>query len=362
MTTLMAVRSTPVSTSLPQSAADDLRWQQLLRRDPDAAFLYGVHSTGIFCRPTCPSRRPSRGQTAFFESAEAAAQAGFRPCKRCKPTEAFQDRFSAPVAEAVAYLTRHFDRTVTLETLAQLTGLSPFSLQKNFKRIMGVTPKEFAAARRLELFRARLDKGSVTDAIYEAGFSSSSRLYEQASALGMKPTDAQRGAEGMQIRYGVSDCSLGKLLVAATAKGICSIAFGEDEYQLALDLRRRFPHAAVEEGNDDPLIHRGIRFVLAQLRSAPQTMELPLDLRATVFQQRVWKALREIPRGQTRSYAEVAHSLGQPNATRAVARACAANPVAVVNPCHRVIGANGKLTGYRWGVERKKRLLEMEGA
>lgn len=346
--------------SIP-AAVPDTRWQQVLDRDPAAPFFYSVKSTGIFCRPSCPSRRPSRTQVDFFATPAEAIAAGFRACKRCRPDEPLLDRFLTPVTRAAEYLTAHSGQTVTLDHLARLTGTSTFALQKNFKRILGVTPKEFAAARKLDRLRSQLPKNRVTDAIYEAGFSSPSRMYEAASALGMTPGEARRGAEGLAIRFTTSECSLGLVLVAATHKGICSIAFGDSLYQVETDLRSRFPHAAIESAEDDPLLTQGVRFVLAQLRSAPHELDLPLDLRATVFQQRVWKALREIPRGETRSYAEVAESLGQPTATRAVARACATNPVALAVPCHRVVGSNGKLTGYRWGVDRKKRLLEIEG-
>lgn len=343
-------------------ASIDTRWQQVLDRDPDAAFFYSVKSTGIFCRPSCPSRRPAREHVDFFLTPSEAIAAGFRACKRCRPTQQPQDRFAEAVSRAAEYLNAHSDETVTLEDLARLTDTSPFALQKNFKRILGMTPKEFALARKLELLRTRLPENRVTDAIYEAGFSSPSRMYQAAGALGMTPKEAARGAAGLAIRFTTSECSLGLLLVAATEKGVCSIAFGDSAYQVEMELRARFPHAEIEVAEDDPLLNQGVRFVLAQLRSAPHELDLPLDLRATVFQQRVWKALREIPRGETRSYAEVAKSLGQPNATRAVARACATNPVAVVNPCHRVVGSNGKLTGYRWGVERKRHLLAIEGA
>lgn len=358
MNLAMALRpSTPAAVP---TTIEDTRWKQVLDRDAAAGFIYGVQSTGIFCRPSCPSRRPDRIQVRFFDTTAEAAAAGFRACKRCRPTERPHDRFAEPVSRAAAYLAAHSDETVTLDELARITETSPFSLQKNFKRILGVTPKEFAAAKKLERLRKHLPRGRVTDATYEAGFSSPSRMYQAAEALGMTPGEAGRGAHGLTIHFATSECSLGLMLVAATDKGICSIAFGDSAYQLEVDLRARFPHAEIEPTEDDPMLTQGIRFVLAQLRSAPHELDLPLDLRATVFQQRVWKALREIPRGETRTYAEVAKSMGQPTATRAVARACATNPVAVAIPCHRVIGSDGKLTGYRWGVERKKRLLEME--
>jgi AraC family transcriptional regulator of adaptative response/methylated-DNA-[protein]-cysteine methyltransferase len=324
----------------------------------DALFVYAVRTTGIYCRPSCPSRRPLRSSVEFFASGEEARAAGYRACKRCRPEgEHPQQKL---IAAACNYIDHHLDTTITLDALGKLLNLSPFHAQRLFRKALGVTPRQYQQSRRMERFRGGLrSQPSVTDAIYEAGFSSGSRVYENTAAdLGMTPTEYRRNAQGLRIRFGIAESPLGKVLVAATETGVCAIAFGSLESELEDDLRTRF--ALAEITRDDAGVGTALRHVLSRLGEHPLAADLPLDIRATAFQKRVWTALQAIPRGETRSYAELAAEIGQPTAVRAVARACASNPVAVVIPCHRVIGSDGKLTGYRWGVERKKKLLEFE--
>jgi AraC family transcriptional regulator of adaptative response/methylated-DNA-[protein]-cysteine methyltransferase len=324
----------------------------------DSLFVYAVETTGIYCRPTCPSRRPLRKSVQFFATSDLAERAGFRACKRCRPSEEHPQR--RLLTTACNFIDAHLDETVKLDALGKVLGMSSFHAQRLFKKTLGITPRQYQHARRMERFREQLlTKGSVTDAVYGAGFSSSSRVYERATEdMGMTPTKFRDGGKGMSIRYGVGDSPLGKMLVGMTDHGICAVAFGELEYELADDLQARYSGAKLVR--DDAGLGSTLRHVLSQMTEHPATQDLPLDVRATAFQLRVWQALKKIPRGETRSYAEVAREIGQPTAVRAVARACSMNPVAVVIPCHRVVGSDGKLTGYRWGVERKKKLLDAE--
>jgi AraC family transcriptional regulator of adaptative response/methylated-DNA-[protein]-cysteine methyltransferase len=337
---------------------DDQAWAAVLARDPaaDSELVYAVTTTGVFCRPTCPSRRPMRDNVRFFTDPAAAATAGFRPCQRCRPQQRHAD------AELVEKLmTRlHSERPVTLSELARSAGRSPFTVERLFKRVLGVTPAQYQRQARAASFRNELAKGSsrVTDAIYDAGYSGPGRAYENTQ-LGMAPGAYRTGGTHARIGYALGNCPLGRILIAATPRGLCAVMMGDDDAALVRALREQFTRAEVVADTElDSMLAR----VVGEFAEHPATLDLPLDLRATAFQMRVWEALRRIPRGETRSYAELARSLGQPTATRAVARACATNPVAVVVPCHRVIGSNGKLTGYRWGVERKKQLLAMEKA
>jgi AraC family transcriptional regulator of adaptative response/methylated-DNA-[protein]-cysteine methyltransferase len=338
--------------------SEDQAWAAVLARDPaaDAELVYAVTTTGIFCRPTCPSRRPERENVRFFPDPAAAADAGFRPCRRCRPQQRHAD------AELVEKLSRRLrgDATVTLEELARGAGRSPFTVERIFKRVLGVTPAQYQRQRRAASFRRELRHGEarVTDAIYDAGFSGPGRAYENAQ-LGMAPGAYRAGGPKTRIGYAIGESPVGRMLVAATQRGLCAVMLGDDDRQLVGGLREQFGAAEIAA---EPEVEAMLGRVLLEFREHPAAADLPLDLRATAFQMRVWEALRRIPRGETRSYAELAKSLGQPTAVRAVARACATNPVAVVVPCHRVIGSNGKLTGYRWGVERKKRLLEIERA
>lgn len=338
----------------------DRAWQMVEERKPtaDMLFVYAVRTTGIYCRPSCPSRRPLRASVEFFATSDLAERAGYRACKRCAPGETHPQAHM--LTQACDYIERNIDSTIKLDRLGKSVGLSAFHTQKLFRRYLGISPRQYQQARRMESFRkSLLSSDSVTTAMYEAGFASSSRLYESANEhLGMTPTTYRNGGKDVAIRYSISDTPLGKMLVAATENGICAVAFGSLESELEDDLALRFPASA--RSRDERELGSAVQQILAQMTEHPVALELPLDVRATAFQRRVWEALRRIPRGETRTYAQIAREIGQPTAVRAVARACATNPVAVVVPCHRVIGSDGTLTGYRWGVERKKKLLEME--
>jgi AraC family transcriptional regulator, regulatory protein of adaptative response / methylated-DNA-[protein]-cysteine methyltransferase len=336
-------------------------WQQVLARDINADFVYAVASTGIFCRPSCPSRRPTAANIRFFSDAAGALAAGYRACKRCAPLG--EHREAATVARLCRYLSAHRDRVVTLADLAKVVHSSPFTVQRMFTRVLGLSPREYQAQLRVSQVRRSLSQAgtSVTDAIYQAGYSSSSRFYEQAADdLGMSPTRFREGGLNETIWFATTPCELGFLLVAATERGVCSVMLGDHVESLERLLRQQFRAAKILPDTTGLAAH--LQAVLAATTDHPAAGEIPVDVRATAFQARVWQALRQIPRGETRSYAELAEAIGQPTAVRAVARACAANPVAIAVPCHRVIGSDGSLTGYRWGVERKQKLLGIEGS
>lgn len=355
---------------LPERRLDtELAWQQVLARDAsaDGAFVYAVTSTGIFCRPTCASRRPLRENTRFFATTAEAEAAGFRACQRCEPTRegAKAEPHAAAVRRAAALLSAQDGEAVALEELAERVGLSRFALLRSFQRVLGVTPAEYARQRREERLRDALQAGAktagarVTDAVYEAGFGSASRVYEAVDeTLGMSPTAMRAGGKGETVRFALGESPLGRVLVAATQRGLCAVLFGDDETGAIEDLRERLPAATLER--DDAGLEPMVAAVLSQLSETPAAAALPFHVRATAFQRRVWQALLAIPRGETRTYAQVAEAIGSPRAVRAVGTACGANPLAVVVPCHRVVGATGALTGYRWGKERKRRLLAME--
>jgi AraC family transcriptional regulator of adaptative response/methylated-DNA-[protein]-cysteine methyltransferase len=336
------------------------KWTMVLARDlaADGRFVYAVKSTGIFCRPSCPSRRPRRDQVEFFKSPAEAQQAGYRPCRRCKPQQG--NAQTEKVNAACRYIEANLDNTLHLNELARQVALSPFHFQRLFKRTLGISPREYQQARRAERFRNGLRSAArVTDAIYDAGYSSTSRAYEtSATRLGMTPSAFRRGGEGTEIGFTVTDTDLGKLLIAATAKGICSVRFGESEAELLRDLQSEFTAATLKRS--DQKLQQLSSDVCGLLSGAFISRDIPLDIRGTAFQQQVWNALRSIPPGETRSYATIAQDIGKPKAVRAVANACAANPVAIVVPCHRVVQKNGSLAGYRWGVERKAALLKNE--
>jgi AraC family transcriptional regulator of adaptative response/methylated-DNA-[protein]-cysteine methyltransferase len=337
---------------------DDQAWAAILARDPsaDAELVYAVTTTGVFCRPTCPSRRPDRAHVRFFPDPDTARSAGFRPCRRCRPQERHAD---AALVESIAERLRSA-RPATLHELARITGRSPFHLSRIFKHVLGVTPAQYQRQRRAASFRRELRTGEarLTDAVYDAGYSGPGRAYEN-SQLGMAPGAFRAGGPHARIGYAVAPCPLGRILIAATTRGLCSVILGDSDAFLLRELRAQFPAADIAA---DATLGAMLAQVLTQFTDHPAALDLPLDLRATAFQMRVWEALRRIPRGETRSYAQLAQSLGRPTAVRAVARACATNPVAVVIPCHRIIGSNGKTTGYRWGIERKDRLLAIEKA
>jgi AraC family transcriptional regulator, regulatory protein of adaptative response / methylated-DNA-[protein]-cysteine methyltransferase len=338
-------------------------WQAVLTRDSHAngTFVYGVRSTGIYCNPSCPSRRPQREQVVFFPLPEAAESAGFRPCRRCQPlqTEANDPQVEL-VRRACRYIEQNLENPPGLTELSEHVHMSPFHLQRVFKRIMGISPRQYADAYRLGQFKVQLKEGeSVTNALYDVGYGSSSRLYERApSQLGMTPTAYRRGGPGMHIHYTIVDSPLGRLLVAATEKGICSISMGSADATLEATLLKEYPAAEISRNEDN--LNAWVTALLSHLDGQQPHLDLPLDIQATAFQWRVWQELQAIPYGDTRSYSEVAQAIGAPRAARAVARACATNPVPLVIPCHRVVREDGSSGGYRYGKERKQQLLEQE--
>ncbi len=341
---------------------DDRRWQAVLARESalDGSFVVAVSSTGIFCRPSCPAKHPRRENVRFFPSALEAEQAGYRACLRCRPKAADGNPQAALVRAVCRYIEQHLEDRLTLGELAKQFRRSPFHLQRTFKAVLGVSPKAYMDACRLRQVKHNLQAGhSVTTALYAAGYGSSSRLYERTAAqLGMTPEKYRRGALAAVVRYTIAGSPLGRMMVAATDKGICAIQFADSDQELQQGLMREFPFA-VRRRDDEAMAHW--KQNLAGLIRGQQTHpSLPLDIRATAFQRRVWECLQRIPRGETRSYSEVARKIGMPKATRAVARACATNPVAVAIPCHRVVREDGELGGYRWGIERKEKLLALE--
>ena len=351
-----------------QSSNGENYWQAVLARDAqfESSFVYAVRSTGIYCRPTCASRRPSRQQVAFYASPEAAEQAGFRPCRRCRPRGTAADSRSAQ-AKLVERLCREIeasldegDGAITLTTLSQRVGTNPYQIQRSFKRVMGITPRQYADAKRLARLKSRLQKGQdVTGALYDAGYGSSRALYERApSRMGMTPATYRKGGRGMRVGYTIADSPLGRLLVGATERGVCAVCLGASDKALEANLAAEYPRAEISR--DDATLAPWVTAFLSHLQGRLPHLDLPVDVRATAFRWRVWEELRAIPYGSTRSYSDVARAIGQPRAVRAVAHACATNPVAVVIPCHRVVGKDGGLHGYRWGLERKQQLLALE--
>ena len=339
-------------------------WDAVLKHDGgcDGLLVYGVTSTGVYCRPSCPSRRPARCHVAFFSSPQEAEAAGFRACLRCRPQSSDGSKTAQLVERARQYLDEHSDEPVTLKRLAAEVGGSPFYLQRAFKQLIGLSPKEYRDARRIDGFKTSLKRGeTVTNATYEAGFGSSSRLYERVnSALGMTPSAFRSGGAGMTLRFTSARTLVGRMLIAMTDRGIATVRLGDTEASLVTSLQRDYPKAILRRDTNGLKSH--VRAILHCLTGETGADSLPLDVRATTFQRKVWKALQQIPRGSTRSYREIAGAIGQPTAARAVARACATNPVAVAIPCHRAVREDGRLAGYRWGLQRKKRLLELEQA
>lgn len=353
---------TQTRTAIDAYASDAARWQAVCARDAgaDGQFYFAVATTGVYCRPNCAARQPKRENVRFYDTIAAAEAAGFRACKRCRPTGR---SVAETQAEAVRHACRLIDEAETpppLGDLAEAVGLSPFHFHRVFKAVLGVTPKDYAAARRIERLKRELDDGTpVAQAIYGAGYGSSSRLYETTHAtLGMTPAAFQQGAKGKRIDWTVTPTALGPLLIAATPDGVCMIEFGADEAALERQLDARFPSAARTRA--DAALAGHVAAIASYIATPSRGLSLPLDIQGTAFQRRVWRALQAIPPGRTQSYGEVATLLGQPGAARAVARACATNGVALAVPCHRVVGADGRLSGYRWGVERKRALLEAE--
>jgi AraC family transcriptional regulator of adaptative response/methylated-DNA-[protein]-cysteine methyltransferase len=347
---------------LAAATVDDPRWAAIVARDPaaDGKFFYSVDTTGVYCRPSCAARLPRPEHVQFHASRAQAEQAGFRPCKRCKPDQPpLAERHAAMVAE-ICRLIEDAETVPGLEALASRAGLSPYYFHRIFKALTGLTPGGYAAAHRARRVRAELDRSqTVTAAIFDAGYSSNGRFYERSGeVLGMTPSSYRAGGANTEIRFAVGECSLGSILVAASPRGVCAILLGNDPEALVRELQDRFPRAHLLGG--DTAFEQLVAKVIGFVEAPGLGLDLPLDVRGTAFQQRVWEALRKIPSGATASYAEVARRIGAPKSVRAVAQACAANPLAVAIPCHRVVRNDGGLSGYRWGVARKRSLLERE--
>jgi AraC family transcriptional regulator, regulatory protein of adaptative response / methylated-DNA-[protein]-cysteine methyltransferase len=355
----LAMKRPPEAVSTEQ----DPRWRAVVERnaDFDGAFVYAVRTTGIYCRPTCPSRRAKPENVTFHATCAAAEQAGFRPCERCRPN-------GAPLGEQQAALIADICRRIEaaeelprLDALAKAAGMSPFYFHRLFKAVTGLTPKAYGAAHRARRVRDQLSAGksSVTEALYDAGFNSSGRFYATSrDVLGMTPSAYRAGGADAEITFAIGECSLGAILVARSAEGICAIHLGDDPDRLARDLQDRFPKARLKGG--DPAFEALVAKVVGFVEAPQLGLDLPLDVRGTAFQQRVWQALRQVPAGETASYSEIAERIGQPKAVRAVAQACAANDIAVAIPCHRIVRNDGATSGYRWGVERKRALIARE--
>ncbi len=353
----------PVTQAISRSAkADDARWNALVARDAarDGEFVFAVSTTGVYCRPSCAARRPQRENVEFFVTPDAAERAGYRACLRCKPRSASSNAAADGIKAICRYIEMHLDEPLTLRRLGKEFRQSPFHLQRRFKAALGITPREYADSCRLRQLKRNLQAGdNVTRAMYDAGYGSSSRLYERTgSQLGMTPDKYRRGAIAAVIRYTCADSPLGRMLIAATDRGICSIQFARTDDELMEGLKREFPFATRKA--DDGGLRSLTATLLQHMRGKHLDSSLPLDIRATAFQRRVWEHLQAIPFGATQSYSHVAKAIGQPSAQRAVARACATNPVAVAIPCHRVVREDGAMGVYRWGLERKKALLAME--
>jgi AraC family transcriptional regulator, regulatory protein of adaptative response / methylated-DNA-[protein]-cysteine methyltransferase len=355
---ILNLESGPTMVAIPENKW----WDAVLARDArrDGEFFFAVSSTGVYCRPSCPAKRPRRENVRFFRRPEDAEKAGYRACLRCRPKAASRNPQTDMVKNICRYIEHHLDEPVTLEALGAEFRQSPFHLQRTFKKALGISPRAYADSCRMKLLKRNLQAGqNVTSALYDAGYSSSSRLYERtASQLGMTPDKYRRGAVAASIRYRCADSPLGRMLVAATDKGICSIQFADTDDELTEGLKREFPFAVRKR--DDESMRSWTNAVLDQIAGHKLNRTLPLDIQATAFQRRVWTHLQSLPFGVTQSYGEVAKAIGRPTAARAVARACATNPVAVAIPCHRVVREDGEMGGYRWGVERKRALLQLE--
>ena len=368
MTTMPALKMMDVRSGMPNHEEQEFwrasYWDAVTGRDRamDGVFFYAVLSTGVYCRPSCPSRRPNPENVVFFRTRDAAVRAGFRACKRCKPeTDGGRDANAEFVEKVCRYIDAHPDQPATLDTLGRAIGLSPFHLQRTFKALTGITPRAYADSRRLQTLKTGLRQGhSVTRSLYDAGYGSSSRLYERASAhLGMTPLRYGKQGSGVTIRFTIAETPIGRMLLAATRKGVCSIQFGDADRVLEGALRKEYVRADIVRSDRE--LAAWVRTVRERL-GGKSGHALPLDIRATAFQRLVWEQLQSIPFGATKSYGEVAKSIGHPKAARAVARACATNPVAVAIPCHRVVREDGDLGGYRWGIKRKQKLLALEQA
>ena len=347
----------PAATLPDRSTA----WSAVQHRDRsfDGRFVYAVSSTKIFCRPSCSSRRPTKSNVEYFSTTTAAEQAGYRACKRCRPTSAAARGIDRAVARACEYMLEHPETPVTLATLARETGVSAYHLQRSFKHALGISPRQYQDAERRRRLTKRLRKGdTVSRATYEAGFGSSSRVYERSRSLGMTPATVRKGGTGQKIQFSIVNSPLGRLMGAYTEHGVCAVRLGTDDKALERELRAEFPNAEIHAAGS--AIHEWVTAIVRSINGGQMNAAIPVDAQGTAFQHRVWNALQQIPRGTTLSYSDVAKKIGRPSAVRAVARAIATNPVALVIPCHRVIRENGDLGGYRWGLERKEKLLESE--
>src|SRR6267378_5536093 len=356
-----------LSTPMPNLIDNLELWNAVLARDAsqDGSFVFAVRSTGIYCRPSCPARRPRREQVRFFQVPEAAEQAGFRACRRCHPRRAQTGDPQIDLVRRICHaIDEHDEEPLTLKTLSTETGVSAHYLQRTFKSVMGITPRQYAESRRLDQFKSRVKNGaSVTDAMYDAGYGSSRGLYEKSSArVGMTPATYGRGGQGMRIIYTIAGCPLGRVLVAATERGVCSVALGDSAADLSTALFAEYPNASIDSRDTliSPSLNLWLSKVLEHLNGKSPRVDLPLDIQATAFQWQVWEELQRIPLGATRSYQEIAKAIGKPKAVRAVASACAGNHLALVIPCHRVIREDKSMGGYRWGLKRKEELLERE--
>jgi AraC family transcriptional regulator of adaptative response/methylated-DNA-[protein]-cysteine methyltransferase len=342
--------------------SDDEKWKAVLSRDVsfDGAIVFAVRSTGIYCRPSCPARRPGREQVVFFPGSVEAEQSGFRSCHRCQPREAGPSLKAKLVDQVCRYIEANLQRKLTLPTLSAQFGLSPYHFQRTFKSVLGISPREYLEARRLAKMKRYLRSGeTVNNSLYNAGFSSRSRVYENIpGGFGVNPGEFRRGGEGLQIQYGIVNSPLGKLLVAATGRGVCGVCIGGSDAFVVRTLAEDYPAATMERA--DERMEEWTGAFAKYFDGAHFALNLPLDVKATAFQSKVWKIIQSIPYGKTTTYSRIAQELGKPEASRAVARACATNPVALVIPCHRVIGKDGSLRGYRWGTKRKQALLKLE--
>lgn len=350
------------ATARAREVLADPRWGSVVGRDAgaDGHFFYSVETTGVFCRPSCAARMPRPENVVFHDSITAAERAGFRACKRCRPGQpSLGESYGSRIAELCRFI-QNAEHGPSLGELAEHAGMSPYHLHRVFKAVTGLTPRAYAVSQRAERVRTELGRGqSVTAAMYAAGFSSNGHFYAGSDqALGMTPSRYRNGGHEMEVRFAIGQCSLGAILVAASERGVCAILLGDDPSQLAADLERRFPRARLTPG--DAEFELLVARVVGLVEEPRVGLELPLDLRGTAFQERVWRALQKIPAGKTASYTDVAALIGKPAAVRAVAHACAQNPIAVAIPCHRVVRVDGGLAGYRWGVERKRELLQRE--